>query len=235
MGVKKQTRQNMGAFYIGCKVENHKDQKRSAVVSKLLVDSGSEFTWLPEEVLKRIGVQPVKKDLQIQMANGQILTRTVGYAILRVAGFETIDEVVFAQPGDLTLLGSRALEGMNVNVDARRKRLVTAGPVVAATTIGPETANEEQLKRFAAKLIWWQPPEVSLGQPRRLLGQVMARGDWPEVVAFKQALGWEAFRDALVNAEPGLFEIKSWTMWHRFFGLPAPELPKRAFLKDFDL
>jgi hypothetical protein len=66
------------------------------------------------------------------MANGQILTRTAGYAILRVAGFETIDEVVFAQPGDLSLLGSRAMEGMNVHVDARRKKLVAAGPVVAA-------------------------------------------------------------------------------------------------------
>ena len=122
----------MGTFYTGCKVENHKDQKRSAVVPRMLVDSGSEYTWLPEEVLKQIGVQPIKKDLQIQMANGQILTRTDGYAILRVAGFETIDEVVFAQPGDLSLLGSRAMEGMNVHVDARRKKLVAAGPVVAA-------------------------------------------------------------------------------------------------------
>ena len=68
----------MGMFYIGCKVENHKEPKKAAVVSKLLVDTGSEFTWLPEEVLKQIGVQPVKKDLQIQMANGQIVTRTVG-------------------------------------------------------------------------------------------------------------------------------------------------------------
>jgi predicted aspartyl protease len=122
----------MGTFYIGCKVENHKDSKRAAVVPKLLVDTGGEFTWLPEEVLRRIGVEPVKKDLQIQMANGQILTRTIGYAILRVSGFETIDEVVFAQPGDLSLLGSRAMEGMNVHVDARRKKLVAAGPVVAA-------------------------------------------------------------------------------------------------------
>lgn len=122
----------MGTFYTGCKVENHKDQKRSAVVPRMLVDSGSEYTWLPEEVLKQIGVQPVKEDLQIQMANGQIVPRTVGYAILRVDEFFTIDEVVFAQPGDLLLLGSRAMEGMNVHVDARRKKLVAAGPVVAA-------------------------------------------------------------------------------------------------------
>ena len=46
--------------------------------------------------------------------------------------YETTDEVVFAPKGDLALLGSRALEGMNGCVDARRKRLVAAGPVVAA-------------------------------------------------------------------------------------------------------
>jgi predicted aspartyl protease len=122
----------MGTFYVGCKVENHKDQKRAAVVGKLLVDTGSEFTWLPGDILQRIGVEPVKKDLLIQMANGQLLTRSVGYAILRVDKYETIDEVVFGQKGDLSLLGSRAMEGMNVHVDARRKRLVAAGPVVAA-------------------------------------------------------------------------------------------------------
>jgi predicted aspartyl protease len=122
----------VGTFYVGCKVENHKDQKRAAVVPKLLVDTGSEFTWLPGEVLERIGIEPVKKDLRIQMANGQILTRSVGFAILHVSKFFTTDEVVFAHKGDMSLLGSRAMEGMNVHVDARRKRLVAAGPVVAA-------------------------------------------------------------------------------------------------------
>ncbi len=77
-------------------------------------------------------VEHMKKDLQIQMASGEIVTRSVGFAVLRVDKFFTIDEVVFAQRGDLSLLGSRALEGMNVQVDARRKRLVAAGPVVAA-------------------------------------------------------------------------------------------------------
>ena len=96
-------------------------------------------------------------------------------------------------------------------------------------------ANEEQLKGFAAKLIWWQPPEVSLGQPRRLLGQVMTRGDWPEVVAFKQAFGWEAFRDALVNAEPGLFEIKVVGDVASFFRTARAGTAQRAFLKEFGL
>ena len=131
----------MGTFYVDCKVENYKDPKRAAVVPKLLVDCGSESTWIPADILQRIGISRVKKDISIQMANGQIITRSVGYAVLRVEKFETIDEVVFAQQGDLALLGSRALEGMNVHVDARRKRLVAAGPVVAATAIRSATAK----------------------------------------------------------------------------------------------
>jgi predicted aspartyl protease len=122
----------MGTFYVGCKVQNHNDPKKAAVVPRLLVDTGSEFTWLPSEVLERIGIEPVKKDLRIQMADGQILTRSVGFAILFVSEFFMTDEVVFAHKGDMSLLGSRAMEGMNVHVDARRKRLVAAGPVVAA-------------------------------------------------------------------------------------------------------
>jgi hypothetical protein len=40
--------------------------------------------------------------------------------------------VVFAEPGDLLLLGARTLEGLNLIVDSGRKRLVAAGPVPAA-------------------------------------------------------------------------------------------------------
>jgi hypothetical protein len=43
-----------------------------------------------------------------------------------------VDEVVFAEPGDQTLLGARTLEGLNLTVDAGRKRLVAAGPMPAA-------------------------------------------------------------------------------------------------------
>jgi predicted aspartyl protease len=42
-------------------------------------------------------------------------------------------EVVFAQKGDMQLLGARALKGLNLRVDARRKKLVAAGPIIAAS------------------------------------------------------------------------------------------------------
>jgi predicted aspartyl protease len=87
----------MGLFSIGCKIENHKDPRKSAVVPRILVDTGSEYTWIDGGVLERIGIEPVKKDLQIQMANGSIITRSVGFAIIRVGSALTTDEVVLAQ------------------------------------------------------------------------------------------------------------------------------------------
>lgn len=101
-------------------------------MDEVLVETGSEFTWLATEALDKVGIQPWKKDAAFLMANGQAITRSMGYAIVRVDGFETIDEVVFALPGDLMLLGARSLEGLNLMVDPARKRLVAAGPRPAA-------------------------------------------------------------------------------------------------------
>jgi len=56
----------------------------------------------------------------------------VGFAILHVDGHFTIDEVVFARPGDLNLLGARTLEGLNLRVDAKSRKLVAGGPLTAA-------------------------------------------------------------------------------------------------------
>jgi predicted aspartyl protease len=122
----------MGTFYINCKVENHTDRKKSIQIAKLLVDTGSEYTWIPAAKLEKIGVNREKKDVPFIMANGELVTRNLGFAILRVDGHFTIDEVVFAENGDLALLGARTLEGLNLTVDSARKKLVAAGPLPAA-------------------------------------------------------------------------------------------------------
>jgi len=122
----------MGTFYTACRIENHVDRSRGIRLGKLLVDTGSEHTWVPAAKLEQIGVVREKKDLAFVMANGQVVTRSVGFAVLRVGKAFTIDEVVFADPGDLLLLGARTLEGLNLTVDSAGKRLVAAGPHPAA-------------------------------------------------------------------------------------------------------
>ncbi|MGH7172099.1 MAG: hypothetical protein ACRELF_13315 [Gemmataceae bacterium] len=124
----------MGIFHVDAEIINTRQPARKVTVPQLLVDSGSEFTWIPEAALKQARIQVVKKDVPFVMANGQTITRSMGYAIVRAEGFETVDEVVFAQAGDLSLLGSRTLEGFGALVDARKKQLVAAGPHPAASS-----------------------------------------------------------------------------------------------------
>jgi predicted aspartyl protease len=122
----------MGTFSVTCTIENPSRRSRSATIPKLLVDTGSEYTWVPTPVLESLGIKREKKDLAFVMANGQQITRSVGFGIVRVHEYFTIDEVVFAEEGDLLLLGARSLEGLNLTVDSRRKKLVAAGPLPAA-------------------------------------------------------------------------------------------------------
>ena len=122
----------MGVFTVACEVQGLQPGSRAVAVEGLLVDSGSELTWLPASVLAEAGVTVAKPDRQFCMANGQAITRSIGYAHVRTEGFETVDEVVFGEPGDLAILGARTLEGFGAVVDARAKRLVAAGPFLVA-------------------------------------------------------------------------------------------------------
>ena len=124
----------MGIFYTACTLVNPVTRRNAARVPKMLVDTGSEFTWVRATTLKKLGIKTEKKDLPFVMANGQRITRSVGFAIIRLGSSFTIDEVVFAEAGDLCPLGARTLEGLNLRVDSRRKKLVAAGPLPAAVT-----------------------------------------------------------------------------------------------------
>jgi predicted aspartyl protease len=141
----------MGLFYVGCRVLNPATSKSTAV-RRLMVDTGAESTWIDSTVLEAIGIERRKKDLQFQLANGQVVMRSVGYAVLKVDKAETVDEVVFAQGGDLQLLGARALEGLNLQVDSRRKRLVAAGPIVSAAAVPPRFGLLVQVPPEAPKI-----------------------------------------------------------------------------------
>ncbi len=124
----------MGTFRLDVTVCRPGQRARVALVKGVLVDTGSELSWLPERLLSSIGVQVFKKNQPFVMANGSTIRRDVGIAVLGSGTFKTVDEVVMAKPGDQNLLGARTLEGFNASVDPRRKRLVAAGPIPAASS-----------------------------------------------------------------------------------------------------
>ncbi|PYS35592.1 MAG: hypothetical protein DMF75_03165 [Acidobacteria bacterium] len=124
---------DVGTFYTSCRVENVVNRSQSAIIRRLLVDSESEYSWIPTATLERIGVSSEKKDVPFVMASGQQISRSVGFVIIRLDKFFTVDEVVFPQKGDLALLRARSLEGLNLRVDSHLKKLVAAGPLLAAS------------------------------------------------------------------------------------------------------
>ena len=125
----------MRIFKVGVVARNTKDENRVSPAIDALVDTGSELTWLPRDLLSSIGISPLRQR-SFSTATQQIVTRDVGYAIVSAQGFETIDEIVFAEPGDMTLLGVRTLEGFGVMVDNIGHRFVATTTLVAPAAPG---------------------------------------------------------------------------------------------------
>lgn len=114
-------------------VESHQRRGDVRELPETLVDTGSEYSWIPREVLESLGVG-VERAQRFRTADGRVVHRVMGYAIVHAGGTRTSDEVVFAEPGDMVLLGAHTLEGLNLRIDLQAKRLVPAGPVPAALT-----------------------------------------------------------------------------------------------------
>jgi len=120
----------MSLFKVSVTARNPQNEALVIPARSALVDSGSELTWLPAEILMGAGIEPRRKRV-FATTTQQKIERQVGYPILSAEGYETTDEVVFATPGDMTLLGVRTLEGFGVMVDNVAHRFVTAATIVA--------------------------------------------------------------------------------------------------------
>jgi len=120
----------MRAFGVSVSAVNPKSEEVASPPVEAMVDTGSELTWLPTEVLRQAGTAPRRKRLLVT-ATGQRVEREVGYAILRAEGYETNDEVVFGEGADAVLLGVRTPDGFGVTVDSIGHRFVARTTSVA--------------------------------------------------------------------------------------------------------
>ena len=121
----------MGTFRVDVEIENPARPGERRTLRSVLVDTGAELSWIPAELLESLGIERYTT-WRFRQADGTILERRTGAAFIHVAGKRTSDDVVFGEPGDLVLLGSRTLEGLNFRVDPVTKQLVDAGPAPAA-------------------------------------------------------------------------------------------------------
>ncbi|HEY2852627.1 MAG TPA: aspartyl protease family protein [Gemmatimonadaceae bacterium] len=122
---------NMGIFRTTISVENPTRPGVVMRVENVMVDTGSEYTWLPRTVLETLDLVPTRT-VRFITADGRQVERAVCFGNVYAGGSSAPDILVFADPDDMVLLGARALEGMNLRVDMLAKQLVPAGPVPAA-------------------------------------------------------------------------------------------------------
>lgn len=96
-----------------------------------LIDSGAVYSFVPRAVLQRLGVAPHGRQ-RFRVADGSTIERERGDAYFFYAGRRGAAPVIFAEPGDATLLGAVTLESLGLALDAVRRDLVPLPMIVAA-------------------------------------------------------------------------------------------------------
>jgi predicted aspartyl protease len=113
---------------------NPKEEDRATPPIEVMVDTGSELSWLPKKELLGIGITPRGKK-RFATATKEIVERDIGYAILSAEGYDATDIVVFAEDSDMSLLGVRTLEGFGVMVDNIGHRFVATAYLACKVTM----------------------------------------------------------------------------------------------------
>jgi predicted aspartyl protease len=125
---------NMSRFTVNLTAINPKEEHRCTPPVEVMVDTGAELSWLPRQLLLDAGIIPKGKK-RFETATKQIAERDFGYAILKAEGYATIDEIVFAEDSDMSLLGVRTLEGFSVMVDNIGHRFVATATLACNMTM----------------------------------------------------------------------------------------------------
>jgi len=99
---------------------------------EFLVDSGAVYSFVPRDVLVRLGIEPHSRQ-RFRLADGSSIERERGDALFFYKNQRGAAPVIFGEPGDATLLGVVTLESLGFVLDAVRRDLVPLPMVVAGS------------------------------------------------------------------------------------------------------
>ena len=92
---------------------------------KLLVDSGSMYTWASGALLRELGVQPTERR-RLLTIEGRTTERSVAEVLITLEGRTLHTLCLVGEPGDLEVLGAYTLEGFGLGIDPVQRRLIPA-------------------------------------------------------------------------------------------------------------
>ena len=113
----------MGMFQTRVKLSNSK-KPELFFEEEFWIDSGALYSFVPEDCLQKIGVEP-SATRNLVLADGRQETRLLGFCDFQIEGLDGSIPcpVIFAPKGSLFLIGATALENFGVGVDPIQKKL----------------------------------------------------------------------------------------------------------------
>ena len=112
---------SMGTFYATIALGDGRGERFEEL--QALVDTGATWTWIPGDILERLGHIPTFKR-QFKTADNRIIERAATVASIRL-GDETIPNIcIFGDEGSEVLLGVTTMEAFSVAPDPVNQRLV---------------------------------------------------------------------------------------------------------------
>jgi len=110
---------------------------------ELMVDTASTYTWIPREIVNRLGLR-VSGKRRVRHADGRIVEKEGVDAQVRINGEVHSNFCLIADQGEGLLLGSLTLETFSLGVDPINKTLVPVVASAMAIIIGCELAPKPE-------------------------------------------------------------------------------------------
>ncbi|MYE05815.1 MAG: Retroviral aspartyl protease [Chloroflexi bacterium] len=96
---------------------------KNSVEIDAVVDTGAFYSVLPRYMLRELGVEPIDR-VPFRLADNQPLEMEIGYIWITLGDRRRITTVAFGSDTGQLLLGAFTLEGLELAVDPRGRRLV---------------------------------------------------------------------------------------------------------------
>jgi predicted aspartyl protease len=114
----------MGTFFVGALLAATQRPERREPV-KLLVDSGSTYTWVAAALLHTLAVVPTERR-RVVTIEGQVTERDAAEVLITLEGRTLHTVCLFGDAGDRDVLGAYTLEGFGLGVDPVQRKLIPA-------------------------------------------------------------------------------------------------------------
>lgn len=92
---------------------------------KLLVDAGSTYTWVSAATLHALSIEPAERR-RVLTIEGKSVERPSAEVLITLEGRTLHTICLFAEGGDVEMLGAYTLEGFGLAVDPVQRRLIPA-------------------------------------------------------------------------------------------------------------